>query len=126
MSDDGDATPQVTPEAPAIVPPSAPEVPFVVLVDRDAMLRRREVVRTVERRGAWVTLVIGVVGIAAALYALVAFNGAGMWPFAVLLILAMIPLLLSTVMVFRLQTERQQWYDTNDLQQVAMRMTLKS
>jgi hypothetical protein len=100
-------------------------VPFVVLVDREAVLRRREVVRTVERRGAWVTLAIAVVGIAAALYALVAFSGAGMWPFAVLLILAMIPLLLSTLMVFRLQSERQQWYDANDLQQVAMRMTLK-
>jgi hypothetical protein len=103
----------------------APPPTFVVGIDREAVLRRRDIVRTAERRGALVTLTIGVVGIAAAVYALVAFRGAGMWPFAVLLILAMIPLLLSTVMVFRLQAERQQWYAANELPPVAMRMSTK-
>ena len=82
---------------------------FVVGVDRDAVLRRREIVAKVQRRGAWVTLVIGAVGIVAALYAVFAFRGAGMWPFAVLLIAAMIPLVLSTVLALRLQAERQRW-----------------
>lgn len=99
---------------------------FVVGLDRDAALRRRDVVRTVERRGAWVTLAIGAVGIVAALYVLIAFRGSGLWPFALLLILAMIPLVLSTVMALRLQTERQQWYAANELQPVAMRMTPKA
>lgn len=98
---------------------------FVVGLDTDAALRRREVVRTVERRGAWATLVIGAVGTVAAVYALIAFRGSGMWPFAVLLIVAMIPLVLSTVMALRLQAERQQWYAANELQPVAMRMTPK-
>jgi hypothetical protein len=98
---------------------------LVVGVDRDAVVRRRAVVRTVERRGAVVTLVLGVVGIAAALYALIAFHGAGMWPFALLLILAMIPLVLSTVLVVRLQEGRQQWYAANELQPVAMRISHK-
>ena len=75
---------------------------FVVGVDREAVLRRREIVAKVQRRGAWVTLVIGAVGIVAALYAVFAFRGAGMWPFAVLLIAAMIPLVLSTVLAVRL------------------------
>ena len=137
MSEDGDTSQQVveevspepesddSPEVEVQVPPRDPGAPFVVGVDRDAVIRRREVVRTVERRGAWITLAIGVVGIAAAVYAMLAFRGSGMWPFAILLILAMIPLVLSTVMVYRLQAERQQWYDANDLQPVAMRMSLK-
>jgi hypothetical protein len=99
---------------------------FVVGIDREAVLRRREVVRTVERRGAWVTLAIGAVGIVAALYVLIAFRGSGLWPFAVLLIVAMIPLVLSTVLALRLQAERQQWYAANELQPVAMRMTPKA
>ena len=99
---------------------------FVVGVDRDAVLRRREIVAKVERRGAWVTLVIGAVGIVAALYALFAFRGAGMWPFALLLIVAMIPLVLSTVLALRLQAERQRWYAANELQPVAMRMSPKA
>jgi hypothetical protein len=98
---------------------------FVVGIDREAVLRRREVVRTVERRGAWVTLAIGAVGILAALYALIAFRGSGLWPFALLLIVAMIPLVLSTVLALRLQAERQRWYAANELQPVAMRMTPK-
>lgn len=98
---------------------------FVVGLDREAVLRRREVVKTVERRGAWVTLAIGAVGIVAALYALIAFWGSGLWPFALLLILAMIPLVLSTLLAFRLQAERQRWYAANELQPVAMRLTPK-
>lgn len=141
MSDDGDTSQQVveevspepesglesreSPEVEVQMPPHDPEMPFVVGIDRDAVVRRREVVRTVERRGAWITLAIGAVGIAAAVYALLAFRGSGMWPFAILLILAMIPLVLSTVMVYRLQAERQHWYDANELQPVAMRMSLK-
>ncbi|MGW7680334.1 hypothetical protein ACWGID_06315 [Kribbella sp. NPDC054772] len=110
------------------VPPGQardPGLPFVVGIDRNAVVHRRAVVRTVERRGAWATLVIAVIGIAAALYALVAFRGAGMWPFAVLLILAMVPLALSTVMVFRIQAERQEWYAANELPPVAMRISAK-
>jgi hypothetical protein len=99
---------------------------FVVGIDREALLRRREIVRKVQRRGAWVTLAIGAVGIVAALYALIAFRGAGLWPFALLLIAAMTPLVLSTVLVLRLDTERQRWYGTNQLQPVAMRMSPKA
>ena len=99
---------------------------FVVGLDPDAVLRRREVVRTVERRGAWVTLVIGAVGIVAALYAIIAFRASGVWPFALLLIAAMIPLVLSTVFALRLQSERQRWYAANQLQPVAMRMSPKA
>ncbi len=107
------------------MPPGDPGQPFVVGIDRDAVLRRREVVRTVERRGSWVTLALGAIGIVAAIYALIAFRGSGMWPFALLLILAMIPLVLSTVLVYRVQAERVEWYDANDLPPVAMRISAK-
>jgi hypothetical protein len=99
--------------------------PFVVGIDREAVLRRREVVRTVERRGAWVTAALGAVGIVAAVYALIAFPGSGMWPFALLLILAMIPLVLSTVLVYRIQADRKAWYEANELPPVAMRISAK-
>jgi hypothetical protein len=114
-----------TPEV--LVQPSPPELgkPFLVGIDRDAVLRRREVVQAVERRGAWITLALGIVGIAAALYAIVAFRGSGLWPFALLLIVAMLPLVLSTVMVYRLQAERAQWYGANELPPVAMRISAK-
>jgi len=104
----------------------AGEQVFVVGIDRDALVRRREVVRKVQRRGAWVTLTIGAVGIVAALYALIAFRGAGLWPFALLLIAAMVPLVLSTVLVLRIDAERKRWYDTNQLQSIAMRMSPKA
>ncbi|TCC02019.1 hypothetical protein E0H45_40530 [Kribbella soli] len=107
------------------MPPRDPGQSFVVGVDRDAVLRRREVVRTVERRGAWVTLALGAIGIVAAIYALIAFRGSGMWPFALLLIVAMIPLVLSTVLVYRVQAERVEWYDANELPPVAMRISAK-
>jgi hypothetical protein len=74
---------------------------FVVGIDPAVVLHRREIVRRVQRRGAWVTLGIGVAGIVAALYALIAFRGAGLWPFALLLIAAMTPLVVSTVLVLR-------------------------
>jgi hypothetical protein len=128
VSEDGDAVSQVTEDSPEVLvqePPHDPGRPFVVGVDREAVLRRREVVRTVERRGGWVTLALGVIGIVAALYALVAFRGSGMWPFALLLILAMIPLVLSTVLVYRVQAERTKWYATNELPPVAMRISAK-
>jgi len=99
---------------------------FVVGTDREVLLRRRQIVRKVQRRGAWVTLVIGAIGVIAALYALIAFRGAGLWPFALLLILAMVPLVLSTVLVLRLDAERQRWYDATELQPLAMRMTPKA
>jgi hypothetical protein len=131
VSEDGDATSQVaeldaaddTPEVQ--VPPGDPGQPFVVGVDRDTVLRRREVVRTVERRGGWVTAGLGAFGIAAAIYALIAFPGSGMWPFALLLILAMVPLVLSTLLVYRVQADRQTWYDANELPPVAMRISAK-
>ncbi|WP_238173584.1 hypothetical protein [Kribbella speibonae] len=131
MSEDGDvaslvaevSAEEVEPEVQ--VPPGDPGQPFVVGIDRDAVLRRREVVRTVERRGAWVTLALGAIGIVAAIYALIAFRGSGMWPFALLLIAAMIPLVLSTVLVYRLQAERVEWYDANELPPVAMRISAK-
>lgn len=98
---------------------------FVVGIDREAVLRRRVIVRRVQRRGAWITLAIGAGGILVALYALIAFRGAGLWPFALLLIAAMAPLVLSTVMALRLQSERERWYDANEVQPVAMRMSPK-
>jgi hypothetical protein len=98
---------------------------LVVGIDRDAVLRRREVVRRVERRGAWITLAIAVVGIAAAVYVLIALRGSGLWPFALLLIVAMIPLVASTALVYRRQAERREWYDATELQPVAMRLSPK-
>lgn len=98
---------------------------FVVGIDRDAVLRRRETVRRNQRRGAWVTLAIGAVGVCGALYALVAFRGAGLWPFALLLIVSMVPLVGSTALALRLDAERQRWYAANDLQPVAMRISPK-
>jgi hypothetical protein len=98
---------------------------FVVGVDRAAVLARRDRVRRDQRRGAWITLGIGAVGILAALYALIAFPGAGLWPFAVLLILSMLPLVASTVLALRLNAERQRWYAASELPPVAMRMSPK-
>jgi hypothetical protein len=98
---------------------------FVVGIDRDAVLQRRAVVAKVQRRGAWVTLVIGALGIVVALAALVVFRGAGLWPFALLMIAAMVPLVLSTVLALRLEKERQGWYAANELPPVAMRMSPK-
>ena len=121
MSEDGVA--EIEPEVQ--VPPRDLGQPLVVGIDRDAVLRRREVVRTVERRGAWVTAALGAVGIVAAVYALIAFPGSGMWPFALLLILAMIPLVLSTVLVYRIQADRKVWYEANELPPVAMRISAK-
>lgn len=98
---------------------------FVVSIDRDAVVQRREVVRQGLRRGAWVTAAIGAVGIVVALYALIAFRGSGMWPFALLLILAMAPLVASTVLALKLEKERQGWYEKNELPPVAFRMSPK-
>jgi hypothetical protein len=98
---------------------------FVVGIDRGAVLRRRAVVGRGQRRAAWVTLTIGALGIVAALAALIAFRGAGLWPFALLLIAAMAPLVLSTVLALRLEAERQRWYAANELPPVAMRMSPK-
>ena len=103
----------------------APVQTFVVGIDREAVLRRRGLVSRAQRRGARVTLVIGAMGILVALAALVAFRGAGLWPFALLLIVAMVPLVLSTVLALRLEKERQQWYAENELPPVAMRMSPK-
>ena len=103
----------------------APVQTFVVGIDREAVLRRRGLVSRAQRRGAWVTLVIGALGILVALVALVAFRGAGLWPFALLLIVAMVPLVLSTVLALRLEKERQQWYAETELPPVAMRLSPK-
>jgi hypothetical protein len=102
-----------------------PEQAFVVGIDRDAVLARRDVVRRGLRRGAWVSLGIGAVGIVVAIYALLAFQGSGMWPFAVLLIVAMSPLVASTVLALRLEKVRTGWYEKNELPPVAFRMSPK-
>ena len=99
---------------------------FVVGIDREAVLQRRAVVGKVQRRGAWVTLAIGALGIVVALAAIVAFRGAGLWPFALLMIAAMVPLVLSTVLALRLERERLEWYAANELPPVAMRMSPKA
>ena len=98
---------------------------FVVGVDQAAVMARRERVQRIQRRGAWITLAIGAVGILLALYALIAFRGAGLWPFALLLILSMLPLVASTLLALRLEKERQRWYAANELPPVAMRMSPK-
>ncbi|HET6298880.1 MAG TPA: hypothetical protein VFG33_36260 [Kribbella sp.] len=103
----------------------APVQTFVVGIDRDAVVRRRAMVSRLQRRGAWVTLGIGGVGILGALYALIAFQGAGLWPFALLLMASMVPLVLSTVLALRLDAERQRWYAANELPPVALRMSPK-
>jgi hypothetical protein len=98
---------------------------FVVGIDRDVALQRRDVVRTVQRRDAWVTLAIGATGIVLALVALLVFRGAGLWPFALILIAAMLPLVISTVLALRLEKLRQEWYAANELPPVALRMSPK-
>ena len=98
---------------------------FVVSIDRAAVLARRDVVRRVQRRGAWVTLAIGAVGILVALSALIAFRGSGLWPFALLLIASMSPLVASTVLALRMDADRQRWYEANELPPVAFRMSPK-
>lgn len=98
---------------------------FVVGVDPEVVAQRRAVVSKGQRRGAWVTLVIGALGIVGAVYALLAFRGAGLWPFALLLIAAMVPLVLSTVQALRLDSERRRWVAANELPPVAMRMSPK-
>lgn len=98
---------------------------FVVGVDRQAAAQRRVVVRKVQRRGAWATLAVGALGIIGAVAALIAFRGAGLWPFALLLIAAMVPLVLSTAQALRLDSERQRWIAANELPPVAMRMSPK-
>jgi hypothetical protein len=98
---------------------------FVVGIDREEVGRRREVVRRRMRLGSWVTGGIGVVGIVAALVAIVVFWGAGLWPFALLLIASMVPLLLSAVLAYRLDADRQNWYAAHDVQPLAMRLSPK-
>jgi hypothetical protein len=99
---------------------------FVVGIDREAVERRRELVRSGLRRGAWVTAGIGALGIGIAVYALMAFQGSGMWPFMVLLIASMVPLVASTALALRLVKERERWFAANELQPVAMRMSPKA
>lgn len=103
----------------------APVQTFVVGIDREAVLRRRAVVRRGVRRDALLTGVIGAVGIGVAVYAIVAFRGSGMWPFMLLLIASMLPLVTSTVLAFRLDAARQRWYAANELPPVAIRMSPK-
>jgi hypothetical protein len=98
---------------------------FVVGIDRAAVLSRRETVRKAQQRGAVITAVIGGVGILLAIAALVAFRGAGLWPFALLLILSMVPLVLSTVQSRRLAADRKRWYAANELPPLAMRLSPK-
>jgi hypothetical protein len=98
---------------------------FVVGIDRAAVLSRRETVRKAQQRGALITAVIGGVGILLAIAALVAFRGAGLWPFALLLILSMVPLVLSTVQSRRLAADRKRWYAANELPPLAMRLSPK-
>jgi hypothetical protein len=98
---------------------------FVVGVDGAAVLSRRETVRKAQQRGALITAVIGGVGILLAIAALVAFRGVGLWPFALLLILSMVPLVLSTVQARRLAAARERWYAANGLPTVAMRLSPK-
>lgn len=98
---------------------------FVVGIDRGAVETRREVVRRGLRQGAGVTLTIGAVGIGLAVYALLAFRGSGMWPFALLLIISMVPLVASTALALRLIKDRQRWHAQNELPPVAFRMSPK-
>lgn len=99
---------------------------FVVGIDREAVLRRREAVRKGLRQGAWVTAGIGALGIGIAVYALLAFQGSGMWPFMLLLIASMAPLVASSVVALRLVKDRERWFAANELQPVAMRMSPKA
>lgn len=96
---------------------------FLVGIDSAAALERREIVRRAERRGAWITGAIGGAGIALAVAVLVVFPGAGLWPYALLLIASMSPLVLSTVQARRLAAAREQWYEANELPASVMRMT---
>jgi len=98
---------------------------LVVGIDREAVVRRRRLVGMLQRRGAWVTLAVGLVGIAAAVYVLISLAGSGLWPFAVLLIIAMLPLVAATVLALRLDAQRKRWYAVHELQPVAMRLSEK-
>jgi hypothetical protein len=107
------------------MPEPVPVQAFTVGIDRTAVLRRRETVRRAQQRSALITAVIGGVGIALAIAAVVAFRGAGLWPFALLLILSMVPLVLSTVQARRLVAAREHWYAANELPTVAMKVSPK-
>ncbi|HEU4945811.1 MAG TPA: hypothetical protein VFT31_01525 [Kribbella sp.] len=96
---------------------------FVVGLKQAEVLRRREVVRRARRLGAWTTLALGVTGIAIAVGFTVAFPGAGLWPYALLLVASMSPLVLSTVQARRLAVEQQRWYAANGVPPAAMRMS---
>jgi hypothetical protein len=103
----------------------APVQTFVVGIDRERSLRRREVVGRRLRVDAFVTGGIGAVGILAAVWSLIAFWGSGLWPFAVLLIASMVPLVLSTVLAFRLEGDRRRWFAEVEAHGQAMRMSPK-
>lgn len=100
---------------------------FVVGLDRDTVLRRREVVRKIQWVGGWVSAVLAAIGVGLAVifvvYAAFVYPGEGMWPYAVLMLLSLLPLAFITATSLQLTANRKRWYDATELPPFAMRMS---
>lgn len=100
---------------------------FVAGLDRDTVLRHREVVRKIQWVGGWVSATLAAAGVALAViflvYAAFIYPGTGMWPFAVLMLLSLLPLAFITAKSLQVTAQRKRWYAAAELPSFAMRMT---
>jgi hypothetical protein len=100
---------------------------FVVGLDPDAVLRRRQLVRRIQWVGGWVSLSMSVIGLGLAvflaLYAGLVRPMAGMWLFGVLIFVSVLPMVVLTTMSLQLTAARQRWYAENGIPAFAVRMS---
>ena len=94
---------------------------FVVGLNRAEVLRRRAIVRRTRQIGGAVTLFLSASCVALAVGLPVAFPDS--WPYAVLVAVSMLPLVLPTVKALKKSGELKRWYDATDLPPFALRMT---
>ncbi len=94
---------------------------FVVGLNRAEVLRRRAIVRRTRQIGGAVTLFLSASCIALAAGLAVAYPDS--WPYAVLVAVSMLPLLLPTLKALKKSAELKRWYDAADLPPFALRMT---
>ncbi|MFC0622985.1 hypothetical protein [Kribbella deserti] len=106
---------------------SAGGTTFVVGLDRETVLRRRALVRKIQWIGGWISAILAAIGTSLALvfvlYAGFIHPGAGLWPFAVLMLLSLLPLAFITTQSLRLTADRRRWYAAAELPPFAMRMS---
>ncbi|WP_328996322.1 hypothetical protein OG394_16885 [Kribbella sp. NBC_01245] len=100
---------------------------FVVGLDRDTVLRRREVVHKIQWVGGWVSAILAAIGVVLAVifvvYAVFVHPGADMWPFALLMLLSVLPLAVINARSLRLTADRKRWFAAAELPRFAMRMS---